>query len=267
MNVRGLTPGILTLIFMLCVALPLALADDPPHASSAIDPFYEEVASGMYYETTPSNTGPALTIELDRSGRVVIPPRFAEQEVREVKQLFSLGPWLEGVVVVGLDARSPDSTPQGFALVYARDGQQWILKAELPLRQHFLGFQECMVNQQSALVILGISGVHFHDVWVYRFPQGKPELLLAEGSSAGVDLHMNPTTGEPQVWVGVANWADPMWDYASGKRLWNVYTWTGNEFAFNKALSTARQTSIAEETAAYLAVMKEGMKEARQRPN
>ena len=162
----------------------------------------------MDFDKIPPDTGPALTIDLGQAGRLILPPRFTEQEVFEVKRLFYLGPGLEDAVAVGLHVRSTDGTPQGFALVYALQGRKGVLKAELPLRQHFFGFQECTINQQSALVILGISGVHFHDVWVYRFPQGKPELLLAEGSSAGVDLHMNPTTGEPQVWVGVENWQE-----------------------------------------------------------
>ena len=252
--------SILSVILLLGAGLPLAHADDPPRASSAIDPLYQEVASGMYFDKVPPNTGPALTIDLGKAGRLTLPPRFAEQEVFEVKRLFYLGPGLEDAVAVGLHARSSDGIPQGFVLVYALQNRKGVLKAELPLREHFLGFEEGMIDQQPVLAILGASGAHFHDLWVYRFRDGKPELLLAQGSAAGVDLRTDPTTGDPQVWVGVENWAEPSWNYATGKRLWNVYTWTGKEFTLNPALSTARETTAGERAEWYVAQVKEGMK-------
>jgi len=57
---------------------------------------------------------------------------------------------------------------------------------------------------------------------VRRLSYGKSEVLLATGSAAGVELRPDPATGKPQVWVGIENWDDPDWNYASGKRLWNV---------------------------------------------
>jgi len=102
------------------------------------------------------------------------------------------------------------------------------------------------------LAIHGASGAHFHDLWVYRFRDGTPELLLAKGSAAGVELRPDPATGDPQVWVGIENWDDPNWNYASGKRLWNVYGWTGEAFAFSQALSTAQEVALDARTNEYV---------------
>lgn len=97
-----------------------------------------------------------------------------------------------------------------------------------------------------------VAGAHFHDLWVYRFRDGKPELLLAKGSAAGVDLWPNSATGDPQVWVGIENWDDPEWNYASGKRLWNVYAWSGEAFTFNPGLSTAQEVALDTRTNEYV---------------
>ena len=140
MNVYGLAPRILNAVVMLWVVLPLAYSEDHPHAFGAIDPLYQEVVGGMYYDVIPPNTSPALTIDLGRAGHLVLPPRFAEQKVFEVKRVFNLGLGLEDAVVVGLHAGSPEGPSQAFALVYELDGEKGILKAELPLRQYFIGF-------------------------------------------------------------------------------------------------------------------------------
>ena len=164
---------------------------------------------------------------------------------------------------IRLQAGVPDGSTQAFALVYGGSGQQRVLKAELPLRQYFIGFKELMIDQQPVLAIHGASGAHFDDLWLYRFTTGKPELLLAQGSAAGVELRSNPVTGGPQVWVGVEDWSDPSWNYASGERLWNVYVWTGKDFRLDAALSTARETTAGERADWYVARVKEGMQEAR----
>ena len=257
MKVRGLTPSILNLILMLGVALPLAHSEDHPNASSPIDPLYREVLGGMYFDAIPPNTGPALTVELGRAGRLILPPRFAEQEVFEVKRVFYLGPGLEDAVVVGLHASVPDGPSQAFALVYGGSGQQRVLKVELPLRQYYLGCEVLTLGREAVLAIHGASGAHFDDLWLYRFTTGAPELLLAQGSAAGAEIRMDAKTGNPQVWVGVENWSDPTWNYASGERLWNVYTWNGREFAFDPQLSTAAPSQTAQRTDGYVHRVKE----------
>jgi hypothetical protein len=67
-----------------------------------------------------------------------------------------------------------------------------------------------------------------------------------------VDLRPDPETGDPQVWVGIENWDDPEWNYASGKRLWNVYGWTGAAFMFSQALSTAQEVALDTRTNEYV---------------
>ena len=245
---------VLGMVIMLSVTLPLARSQEQQNPSSIIDPLYQEVTSGMYFDVLPPNTGPELTIDVGQDVRLILPPRFAEQRVLEVKRLlYSLGPGLEDAVVVGLHAGTPHGPSQAFALIYALEGGKAVLKAELPLRQYFIRFEILTINQKPVLAIHGASGAHFDDLWLYRFPQGTPELLLAKGSAAGVDLRPDPASGDPQVWVGIENWEDPDWNYASGKRLWNVYGWTGGEaFTFNQTLSTAQEVALDTRTNEYV---------------
>ena len=52
--------------------------------------------------------------------------------------------------------------------------------------------------------------------------------------------------------VGIENWDDPDWNYASGKRLWNVYGWTGEAFTFNPKLGTAQEVALDARTNEYI---------------
>ena len=230
----------------------LVSAEKSASSISPIDLLYQDVEAGMYFEEIPPTTGSALSIDLGKAGRLALPPRFAEQDVLEVKRVHYLGPGLEDAVVVGLHAGVPDGPTQAFALVYGGSGQQRVLKAELPLRQYYIECETLTVGREVVLVIHGASGAHFHDLWVYRFQDGKPELLLAQGSAAGVELRPDPATGNPQIWVGVENWDDPTWNYSTGKRLWNVYTWDGVSFSFNQKLSTAPSTPAGQRAEGYV---------------
>ncbi len=239
-------------------AAAMASAEESPSTTGPIDPLYRNVEAGMYFEETPQATGPALTIDLGKAGRLTIPPRFAEQDVVEVKRVHYLGPGFEDAVVVGLHAGVPDGPAQAFALVYGGSSQQRVLKAELPLRQYYLGCEVLTLGRESVLAIHGASGAHFHDLWVYRFQDDTPELLLAQGSAAGVDLQRDPVTGTSQVWVGVEDWSNPHWNYATGDRRLNVYTWDGKAFAFNDQLSTATATQASQRADGYVhAVLKQ----------
>jgi hypothetical protein len=118
-----------------------------------------------------------------------------------------------------------------------------------------LSFEILIILQSAYVFILPIVfriRLLSEVLWVYRFRDGKPELLLAKGSAAGVELRQDPDTGDPQVWVGIENWDDPEWNYASGKRLWNVYRWTGQAFEFNQAFSTTSEVALDDRTDTYV---------------
>jgi len=240
-------------------AVALASAEESPSAIGPIDPLYREVEAGMYFEEIPASTGPELTLELGTGGRLTVPPRFTEQKVQEVKRVYYLGPGLEDAVVVGLLAGVPDGPAQAFALVYGGSDQQRMLKAELPLRQYYVGCEMLTLGRETVLAIHGASGAHFDDLWLYRFRNGTPELLLAQGSAASVELRPDPATGDPQVWVGIENWDDPTWSYATGARRWNVYTWSGEQFSLNQELSTAPLITAQIRAEGYVRAVKEGM--------
>ena len=249
--------GVAVGVALLC---QVGSAQDLPRTAGAIDPLYQDVASGSLFETVPPNTGPALTIDLGVAGRLTIPPRFAEQEIFEVQRLLYLGSGFDDVVAVGLHAYTKDGKGQAFALIYALKDHTGVLKAVLPLRMHFENFEILEINGAPVLAIHGESGMHFQDLWLYRLTSGQPELLLAQGSAAGVAIRADAKTGNLQVWVGVENWADPDWNYATGKRRWNVYAWAGDGFKFSEALSTTRETTASERNQGFVACVKEDMK-------
>jgi hypothetical protein len=224
-----------------------------------VDPMYRDIEVRTEFDNAPPTAGRGLVIDLGEAGRLTVPSRFPEASVKEIEYFYSLGPGFGDAVVVGLDAGSAvDFSQQGLVLVYIPSGQGLVLKAVLPLRERFTRFEQLTVGQNRILVIQGTSGMHFDDLWLYRFQDGNPELLLAKGSAAGIDLREDPATGDVRVWVGIENWADPHWNYATGERLWNVYSWTGTEFAFNAELSTAPETSVVDRLRGYIhAVMPE----------
>ena len=240
-------------------AAVIVSAKEQSSTAAPIDPLYQEVEAGMYFDEIPASIGPELTIELGTAGRLTVPPRFAEQRIQEVKRVYYLGPGLEDAIVVGLHAGVPDGPAQAFAMIYGGSDHQRVLKAELPLRQYYVGCEMLTLGRETVLAVHGASGAHFHDLWLYRFTTGKPELLLAQGSAAGVELRPDRATGDPQVWVGIENWDDPAWSYATGVRRWSVYTWNGEQFSLSRELSTAPWISAEQRAEGYVRVVKEAM--------
>lgn len=207
----------------------------------------------------PEHTGPALTIQLSPDEAIVVPPHLADQRILSVYDPYYLS-GLNDCVLVGLNAYTAErGIPQAYVLVYEKRGEGWGLRAELPLREHFMRMETLELDEQQVLVIYGASGMHFTDLWVYTFEAGKPRLLFQTGSAAGVSVR--PATGQAPatVWVGIEDWADPTWSYASGARLWNVYAWNGSEFAFSEALSTTHETSVAERTEGAIIRVREAL--------
>jgi hypothetical protein len=219
--------------------------------------------SAMEHTDELKHTAAPLTLELDPATRVTVPPHLTEQKVVEV-QRADLGPGLEDAVIVGVDAKTSNRINQAYALVYApRDGQMQLI-AELPLREHVERFQKAWVNtDEPVLVINGISGAHFMDLWVYRFANGEPDLLFANGSAAGAEFRYDITTPVPTIWIGVEDWGDPNWSFANGERRWNVYTWDGDEFMYNERLSSAREMGPEERLAFYTLVIMKKMEQAK----
>ncbi len=197
------------------------------------------------------HSSPALTVELDPDTRLIVPPHLAKQEIIEI-QRADLGSGLEDAVVVGVDARTKDDIPQAYALVFAHQQGVMALMAELPMREHVERIQHAWVNQREPLLVLhGASGSHFMDMFVYRFVGGQPELLFKNGSAADAEFRYDAKSPVPSIWIGVENWTDPNWDFASGDRRWNVYTWSGREFVYSERLSSVREMSIGERVSQY----------------
>lgn len=210
----------------------------------------------------PQHTGPALTIQLAPDETLVVPPHLANQKIYAVYDPYFLS-GLGDCVLVGLNAwTGGKQIPQAYVLVYSREDEAWRLKAELPLRMHFVRMETLELGEKTVLVIYGHSGMHFTDLWVYTFDDGTPRLLLQTGSAAGVFVRPAMGGHPAAVWVGIEDWDDPAWSYASKDPLWNVHVWDGEQFAFSDELSTTRQTSVEERTQGYVNRVMEAMEEA-----
>ena len=79
-----------------------------------------------------------------------------QQEVVEVRRA-DLGPGLEDAVILGVDARMEDGMKQAYALVYARENQQMVLRAELPLRERLSSAREMGPEERLALYTMTIT--------------------------------------------------------------------------------------------------------------
>jgi hypothetical protein len=73
--------------------------------------------------------------------------------------------------------------------------------------------------------------------------------------------------GVPQVWVGRENWDDPDWNYATGKRLWEVHVWNDKEFVYNKALSTSPDETEYQKIGGYKKYLEDQAKKQGQAKN
>ena len=197
------------------------------------------------------HTSRALTLELDDDTRLTIAPHLASQSIVDVERV-DLGPDMEDAVLVGLDAATKDGLRQAYALVYVRTKGRMELRAELPLRESFDKFELARLDaSESVLIITGMSGRHFTDLWIYGFSGGQPELLFENGTAVGVDIRYSDQALPPTIWLGVEDWTDPEWTFASGDVRWMVYTWNGEEFAYSDHLSTSRETTVTERLSLY----------------
>lgn len=254
----GKTRRLPTRLFLLALCLAWS---GPPAASAkeklsqratvhALRAWYAGV-SAMEYDAPLEHTAPPLTVELDAKTRLIVPAHLAEQRIIDI-QRCDLGAGMEKSVVVGLDARTTDGLKQAYALVYTRKDGAMALVAELPLRERFERIEQARVNRDEPVLVLnGSSGMHFMDLFVYRFVGGRPELLHANGSAAGAELRYDITTPTPSIWIAVEDWSDPHWNFAASERRWNVYTWAGREFIYNERLSSARELSVEERISQY----------------
>ena len=246
---------VLGVAFAFVTSFPLGYAKESAAESVAIDPLYRDLETGMSTQESVAKPGMALTVDLG-SARLSIPPHFAKQEILEIKRTLYLGPGLEDAVLVGLHGYAEKDAPsEARTIIYNLKDGKAELKAELPMREYFIGFEVLQIDGEPVLAIHGASGAHFHDLWLYRFKTGKPELLLAQGSAAGVELRADGESSNPQVFVGVESWAEPGWNYATGKRRWNVYTWNGQSFTLDAKLSTAPLAVAEERTQSYVAAV------------
>lgn len=213
--------------------------------NAGMDPWHPALAWAEH-------TSPELTVELAPDETLIIPAHLAEQRVSSVQEpIFLTG--LGECALVGLRAWTDGvGIPQAYVLAYTEVDGRWQVTVELPLRMYFDRMETIRLGETEALVIYGASGMHFTDLWVYTFEEGKPQLLLETGSAAGVWVRRAMGRDPATVWVGIENWADPEWSYAYGERLWNVYAWTGNEFRFSEELSTTRETAVTERTEGYV---------------
>lgn len=219
---------------------------------------YAGLEASFFVDEIQPEDGPPRTLELSDGERVILPSQVTEDDIVNMTRVQGLGPELDDAFVVGIIVRW-NVIPEAYALIYGGQPGQRQLKIQIPMRNYYDQAQTVQLGEERALLLRGVSGMHFDDVWVYRFPEGRPELLLAKGSAAGVEFKTDAATGAAQVWVGIENWDDPTWNYATGTRLWNVYRWDGVNFVFDTDLSTIREVSAEERLGGFVNAVHKAM--------
>ena len=103
-------------------------------------------------------------------------------------------------------------------------------------------------RRQVALWTMG--GQHYTNLKILEYRDGILAELFSNGSACEVDADLKAY--RPAIRVGRSNWSDPEWNYATGKRLWNVYSWNGKAFVFDSKRSTTKETTEEEEMGQYM---------------
>ncbi|MFA7000754.1 MAG: hypothetical protein WC352_01225 [Candidatus Omnitrophota bacterium] len=152
--------------------------------------------------------------------------------------------------ISGFQIYNHDDIPTGILRVSSADKK---VIAEVELGDHYTGLDFVSLNKDKTKQIfaLSMSGAHQSNLAIYSLKNGQLVELFAKGSAAGVEYKEAVGNNPPEIRVGRANWDDPEWSYATGKRLWEVYVWDGEKFEYSQSKSTSPLKSEREETSAY----------------
>jgi len=90
----------------------------------------------------------------------------------------------------------------------------------------------------KCIVAWSHSGMHYTNLAIYKYEDGKLYEIFKNGSACSVEL--DSEADKPMIKVGRANWSQEGWCYASGEPLWQVYVWDGEEFVYDEQLSTTQ---------------------------
>jgi len=105
-------------------------------------------------------------------------------------------------------------------------------------------------DRRRQIVVWTLGGMHYTDIAVFEYGDGKLKEIFADGSACPVNANFKGK--RPTISVGREDMKDPSWSYADGPYLWNVYVWNGSEFKFDPAKSTAGEISQEEAASAYV---------------
>ncbi len=244
---KGFKP--LAIMLGLCLAIGAE-----PLPASAIDEFIQNNDFPGYQIESGQGMYPPVTVTLDDKTQFTLPASDFQQQVRMIQRLGHRSVANDDRLIVGVQVGGGDAALHAATLLYDQVDGQFQLTAILPMRERFNSFRlDYSRDIGSRLLILrGTSGMHFHEVWIYKYGPEGLELLATNGSAAGVHLKEGEDTDAPQVWVGVADWEDPEWNYAHGERLWNIYTWQDDGYVFNAELSTVEQKTVGRRMGEFL---------------
>ena len=105
-------------------------------------------------------------------------------------------------------------------------------------RDHFEKFEYQRARGEGLwLLVWTVSGMHCDGLKIVTYKAGKLVMVADRSSPAGVDFKVSDK-GVPHIWVGGLDWEDPNANYATGKRLWEVGAWDGDNFVYDPKLST-----------------------------
>ena len=243
----------------LALGLLFALTTTNAFSSQAIDRFLLDDEFSPYKQITVEESAPRQEVILDSQTTLVLPLSSHTQQVQMIKRLANASNPDKETIIIGLQLSSQSSGPRAATLIYEKASDGYAVEAVLPMGERFHNFRTYYSHAIGShlLTLHGASGMHFHEAWIYKLNDGRPELLAANGSATGVELRFADEIDVPELWVGVANWDEPGWNYAHGDPLWNVYTWESKAYRFNDDLSTTQMKTVHERMTDFISAIKE----------
>lgn len=99
------------------------------------------------------------------------------------------------------------------------------------------------------IVTYSEGGSNYTNIAIYGYKDGKLYEIFENGSACGIEADFKAV--KPMIKVGRANWKKKGWREGD-EPLWQVYVWNGNEFIYDKKLSSTSEIGEDEEGQRFL---------------
>lgn len=137
--------------------------------------------------------------------------------------------------IIGTQLREGNAdVPYSCVLIGKPNRQKLDIQKQIVVGDYFGDVQLFDVNKDGVkdVVITGTSGMHWSDLVIIGWQNGKYETLWNTGSPSGVFFETDKD-GNAQVRIGIPLTENQGWSYAD-EPDWEIWRWNGNEFVYQQ---------------------------------